>query len=88
MAWWCCSVWSPAPRSLLADLRCYRAWLTGTGTDKDSPLSLPGLLLDAKGTQDGITLTLTLKDATSIPELQRRVLRQVEETRKLPGHED
>ncbi len=73
--------------TLLADLRCYRAWLiAGTGVDKDA-LALPGLLLDAKGTQDGITLTLTLEDTALIPELQRRVLRQVEASRRLAGHE-
>lgn len=74
--------------TLLADLRCHRAWLmAGPGVDKDAPLALPGLLVDAKGTQDGIMLTLTLKDAALIPELQRRVVRQIEASRRLAGHE-
>lgn len=74
---------------LLADLRCYRAWLlAGTDVDKDSPLALPGLLVEAEGTQDGITLTLTVKDTALIPELQRRVMRQLELLRRLPRHED
>jgi hypothetical protein len=75
-------------KQLLADLRCHRAWLmAGVGVDKDSPLALPGLLVDAKGNQDGITLTITTRDKKMIPELQRRVLRGLEEMQR-PRHED
>jgi hypothetical protein len=78
----------PEPQ-LIGDLRCYRAWLlAGTGVEKDSPLAVPGLIVDAKGNQDGIELTLTLRDSRLIPELQRRVSRQVEELRQPPRHED
>jgi len=76
-------------QQLMTDLRCYRAWLiVGSGVEQDSPLALPGLLADVRGDQDGITLTLTTRDARLIPELQRRVLRQLEESRRPARHED
>ena len=74
---------------LLADLRCYRARLmAGAGVEKDSPLALPGLLVEVRGTQDGITLTMTMTDTALVPELQRRMRRQLEELQRLPRHED
>ncbi len=76
-------------KQLLSDLRCHRAWLmAGTGVEKDSPLALPGLVVDARGNQDGITLTLTVRDTKLIPELQRRVLHGLGETRRRPRHEN
>ncbi|MBA2542250.1 MAG: hypothetical protein H0V17_21595 [Deltaproteobacteria bacterium] len=75
--------------TLLSDLRCHRAWLlVGTGVEQGSPLALPGLLVEAKGDQDGITLTLSIKDKKLVPELQRRVLRQLEETTRRPPRQE
>lgn len=75
--------------TLLSDLRCHRAWLLlGTGAEQDSPLELPGLVVDAQGDQDGITLTLSMRDTTLVPELQKRVLRQLDEIQQPPRHED
>jgi hypothetical protein len=77
------------PETLLADLRCHRAYLlASTAVAKDSPLELPGLRIDARGDQDGITLTLTVRDAQLLPELRRRVALQVEETKLPERHED
>lgn len=76
-------------QTLLSDLRCYRSWLmAGAGVEKDSPLALPGLVVEANGDQDGITLTLTVKHSALIHELQRRVQRHVDEARTPPRHED
>jgi len=75
--------------TLLKDLRCHRSWLLmSTGVEQDSPLELPGILVDARGDQDGITLTLTMRDTRQVPELQKRVLRQLEELKRAPRHED
>lgn len=82
------AVAGPAHR-LLADLRCYRAWLmAGKGVEKDAPLALPGLVVELRGDQDGITMTLTPTDTALVPELQRRTRRQIEQLRTPPRHED
>jgi len=67
------------PDALLAELQCHRAWmmLGPVGMD-DCPLDLPGLLVDAQGGPEGVTLSLSVKDAKLIPELQRRVATQLE----------
>jgi hypothetical protein len=78
-----------SPETLLADLRCHRAYLlASTAVDQDSPLGLPGLQIDARGDQDGITLTLTVRDSKLLPELRRRIAIQVEETKQPERHED
>lgn len=62
------------PDALLAAMACHRAWmmLAPTGMD-ECPLDLPGLVLDARGDADGITVSLGVRDPTLVPELQRRV---------------
>jgi len=69
------------PDQLLADLRCHQAWmmLAPAGME-DCPLDLPGLLVDAHGDKDGVTLYLSVKDEKLIPELQRRVAAEAEPT--------
>lgn len=68
-----------AAEELMADLRCHRAWMRLAPANMDTcPLDLAGLLVDANGTPDGITLTLTVRDRTLIPELQRRVAHDLE----------
>ena len=47
--------------------------------DMDScPLDLEGLALDAYGEDEGFTLKLTVRDPALVPELQRRVARDLE----------
>jgi hypothetical protein len=64
---------------LIADLKCHRAWMRLAPANMDDcPLDLAGLQVDAEGGAEGITLTLTVKDKTLIPELQRRVAHDLE----------
>lgn len=64
---------------LMADLECHRAWMRLAPANMDlCPLDLAGLHIDAVGTPDGITLTLTVKDPALIPELQRRTAHDLE----------
>lgn len=67
------------PEQLLADLKCHRAWmmLAPAGMD-DCPLDLPGLVLDARGDASGVTLSLTVRDASLVGELQRRAAHDLE----------
>lgn len=78
-----------APETLLADLRCHRAWmmLAPTGTMDDCPLDLPGLHIDARGDEGAITLVLTVHDPKLVLELQRRVAAQAEHSTSHERHE-
>lgn len=68
----------PADR-LMADLECHRAWMRLAPANMDlCPLDLAGLHVDAVGTAEGITLTLTVDDPALIPELQRRAAHDLE----------
>ena len=68
----------PAER-LMADLKCHRAWMRLAPANMDScPLDLAGLQIDARGDRDGITLTLTVRDKSLVPELQRRAAHDLE----------
>lgn len=68
------------PDALLARLRCHRAWMMlSPAMDMDAcPLDLPGLRVDARGDVNGVTLELRVDDPAMIPELQRRVAKQLE----------
>ncbi len=70
--------------TLLADLRCHRAWmmLAPTGTMDDCPLDLPGVRVDARGDEGSITLVISVADPKLVPELQRRVAKQAEQPRE------
>ena len=64
---------------LLADIECHRAWMMLAPSDMDAcPLDLAGIHVDAIGDEAGITLTITERDLSLIPELQRRVARDLE----------
>lgn len=68
-----------APDKLMADLKCHRAWMRLQPANMDlCPLDLAGLQVEATGTPDGITLTLTVRDPRLIPELQRRLAHDLE----------
>jgi hypothetical protein len=68
------------PERLLADLRCHRAWMmlqAAAGMD-ECPLDLPGLLLDARGDRENITLSIVVRDPSVVDELHRRTARELE----------
>ena len=68
-----------AADQLIADLKCHRAWMRLAPANMDAcPLDLAGLQVDAKGSGEGITLTLTVTDRTLVPELQRRAAHDLE----------
>lgn len=66
--------------ALLADLKCHRAWmmLAPTASMDDCPLDLPGLLVDARGDANGVTLVITVDNRRLVPELQRRIAKELE----------
>lgn len=67
------------PDRLLADLKCHRAWMMLAPAGMETcPLDLPGLVLDAKGDTDGISVSLTVRDPKLLPELQRRAAHDLE----------
>jgi hypothetical protein len=67
------------PDRLLADLKCHRAWMMlAPAAMEDCPLDLPGLVLDAHGDIDGISVALTVRDPKLVPELQRRAAHDLE----------
>ena len=72
------------PDRLLKDLTCHRAWmmLAPAGMD-DCPLDLPGLVVDARGDAEGITLSLAVRDPKLIGELQRRTAHDLEAAAQL-----
>jgi hypothetical protein len=67
------------PDKLLADMKCHRAWmmLAPTGMD-DCPLDLPGIVLDARGDTDGITVSIVERDPKLVDELHRRAMHELE----------
>lgn len=75
-----------APDSLLAELRCHRAWmmLAPAGMD-DCPLDLPGLAFDARGDGEGVTLSIVVRDPGLVAELQRRTAHDLEAAAKRRG---
>lgn len=64
---------------LLADVRCHRAWMRLAPANMEMcPLDLDGLELAATRDESGLTLTLTVRDRSLIPELQRRAAHDLE----------
>jgi len=64
---------------LLADIRCHRAWMMLAPADMDTcPLDLAGIVVDASGDANGITLTLRVRDRALVPELQKRAAHELE----------
>ncbi|HTR49145.1 MAG TPA: hypothetical protein VMJ10_00480 [Kofleriaceae bacterium] len=72
------------PDRLLADIACHRAWmmLAPTGMD-DCPLDLPGIVVDARGDEHGITLSIVVRDSKLVDELHRRAARELESSEQL-----
>ncbi|MBV8762913.1 MAG: hypothetical protein JO257_36850 [Deltaproteobacteria bacterium] len=73
-----------APDKLLADLKCHRAWmmLAPSGMD-DCPLDLPGIVLDARGDHDGVTVSIVVRDPKLVDELHRRAAHELEASEQL-----
>lgn len=69
-----------APDKLLGDLRCHRAWmmLAPSPAMDDCPLDLPGLVIDARGDRDGITLSISVQGSQLVEELHRRAANELE----------
>lgn len=76
--------------TLLGDLKCHRAWmmLAPAGGMDNCPLDLPGLHIDARGDEGGITLVVTVSNPKLVFELQRRVAKQAEEAGQIEHHEE
>jgi hypothetical protein len=72
------------PDRLVADMRCHRAWMMLGRTEMDDcPLDLDGIRLDARGDDKGISVEITIRDRSLIPELQRRAAHDLEAGAKL-----
>lgn len=67
------------PDQLIARMKCHRAqmMLAPSGME-DCPLDLPGIALDARGDSDGITVSIVVRDASLVSELQRRAAHDLE----------
>jgi hypothetical protein len=67
------------PDKLLAEMKCHRAWmmLAPSGME-DCPLDLPGLVLDARGDNEGITVSMIVRDPKLVEELHRRAAHELE----------
>lgn len=75
------------PERLLADLKCHRAWMRLAPANMDDcPLDVAGLRIDATGNGQGITLHLTVREPSLIPELQRRAAHDLELGRQHAHH--
>lgn len=70
---------------LLAGLKCHRAWmmLAPAADMDDCPLDLPGIVVDASGDAEGITVTIGSRDPDVVAELQRRAARELERSGQL-----
>ena len=72
------------PEELQTEIRCHRAWLMiapSTSSD-DSALDLPDLQLDVKRVTEGLSVSVTV-DARLLPELRRRLARDLEAYRSV-----
>ena len=68
-----------APERLLADLKCHRAWMMLSDADMDDcPLDLPGITLDVRGDNEGITVLIGIGDPKLVDELHRRAAHDLE----------
>jgi len=68
----------PADR-WVADIECHRAWMMLAPEDDEAdPLDLPGLVIDAKGDRNGITVSIEARDPDVAGELHKRAAHLLE----------
>jgi hypothetical protein len=71
--------YASAPERPLADLKCHRAWMMLSDADMDTcPVDLPGLTLDVRGDDEGITVLMGIRDPKLVDELHRRAAHDLE----------
>jgi hypothetical protein len=64
---------------LLADMKCHRAWMMIAPANMEAcPLDLPGIVLDAHGDTNGITVSIVVRDPKLVNELHARATRNLE----------
>lgn len=74
------------PDHLLAEMKCHRAWMMLAPANMEAcPLDLPGLLVEARGSADGIMVSLSVRDPKLVSELQRRAAHDLEAGAALQG---
>ena len=67
------------PDRLIARMQCHRAaMLVAPSNMEDCPLDLPGIALDARGDETGITVSIIVRNPGLVPELQRRAAHDLE----------
>jgi hypothetical protein len=67
---------------LLASIRCHRAWMMlGNAGMDDCPLDLANITVEAYGDETGISVEIKPRDPTLIPELRRRIAKDLEHAR-------
>ncbi len=72
-----------SPDLLMAMIKCHRAFMMLAPANMDDcPLDIPGLVLDARGTADGITVSLSVNDRALLPELKRRATHELESSQR------
>jgi len=77
-----------SPDKLLADMKCHRAWMMLAPTRMDDcPLDVPGIVIDAHGDRDNITVSIAVRDPKLVGELQRRAEHDLESGAQLRRRE-
>jgi hypothetical protein len=73
-----------APDQLIARMKCHRAaMMLAPSAMEDCPLDLPGIALDARGEEGGITVSIVIRDPELVAELQRRAAHDLEAAAQL-----
>jgi hypothetical protein len=69
---------------LLARMKCHRAaMMLAPSNMEDCPLDLPGIAVDARGEEGGITVSIVVRDPNLVTELQRRAAHDLETAAQL-----
>jgi hypothetical protein len=72
------------PDQLIARMKCHRAaMMLAPSTMEDCPLDLPGIALDARGDDGGITVSVVVRNPDLVLELQRRAAHELEAAAQL-----
>lgn len=69
---------------LMARMKCHRAaMMMAPSGMEDCPLDLPGIALDARGEEGGVTVSIVIRDPALVAELQRRAAHDLEAAAQL-----